>query len=79
MPIRVEGARDGRALELPQDLDALVVALALGGLYIDLAGQVPGMVLIRATVAADDLPAPTRLIFCPMDGGRVAVGVIRSS
>ena len=77
--IRIEGARDGRAVELPQDLDALVIGLEQGGLYVDLAGQVPGMVLIRAVVGAGEQPAPTRLILSPMDGSRIAVGVIKSS
>jgi hypothetical protein len=77
--IPVAGARDRHAVELPQNLDALVIALEHGGLYVDLAGQVPGTVLIRPTVGGGESPNPTRLILCPMDGGRVAFGVIRAS
>jgi len=77
--LTISGARDGRAVELPQDLDALVIALDHGGLYIDLGAQVPGMVLLRPTVGAGERPAPTRLILSPMGSGRVAVGVIESS
>ncbi len=74
----IEGARDGRAVALPKGLNALVIGLEHGALYVNLAGQVSGMVLIRATVGAGDRPTPLRLILSPMNGGRVAVGVIKS-
>jgi hypothetical protein len=77
-PIRVSGARDGKGVELPQDLDAIVIELEHGAVYIDLAGQVPGMVLMRASVGAYERTGPTRLILSPMDSGRMAVGVIKS-
>ena len=77
-PIRISGARDGKAVELPQNLDALVIDLEHGSLYVDLAGQVPGMVLVRASVGEYERTGPTRLILSPMESGRIAVGVIRS-
>jgi hypothetical protein len=76
--IKLSGARDGKAVELPQDLEALVIDLDHGSLYIDLAGQVPGMVLMRASIGEYEQRGPTRLILSPMDSGRIAVGVVRS-
>jgi hypothetical protein len=78
-PIKVSGARDGSEVELPQDLDAIVIQLEHGSLYIDLAGQVPGTVLMRASVGDYERIGPTRLILSPMDSGRMAVGVIKST
>lgn len=77
-PIRISGARDGESMELPQDLDALVIELEHGSLYIDLAGQVTGMVLMRAAVGEHERTGPTRLILSPMESWRIAVGVIES-
>lgn len=78
-PIRISGARDGRKVDLPQDLDAIVIELEHGSLYVDLAGHVPGTVLMRASVGEHERSGPTRLILSPMESGRVAVGVIRST
>jgi hypothetical protein len=76
--IKISGARDGREVELPQDLDAIYIHLEHGSLYIDLAGQVPGTVLMRASVADWQEQGPRRLIFSPMDAQRMSVGVIKS-
>ena len=74
----IAGARDGANVELPQDLDAIVIHLEHGSLYIDLAGQVPGTVLMRASVGEYERTGPTRLILSPMESGRISVGVIKS-
>jgi hypothetical protein len=76
--MKISGARDGKSVELPQDLDAIVIDLEYGAIYIDLAGQVPGTVLMRASVGDYERTGPTRLILSPMDSGRIAVGVIKS-
>ena len=76
--VRISGARDGAKVDLPQDLDAIVIDLEHGSLYIDLAGQVPGTVLMRASVGEYERTGPTRLILSPMESGRIAVGVIKS-
>jgi hypothetical protein len=74
---KLEGARDGRAVDLPQDLDAIVIQTEHGGIYIDLTAPVPGMVLLRASVADQAAGGrQRRLILSPMDGARLAVGVI---
>lgn len=73
--VRLSGARDGKPVELPQDLDALSIDLENGTLYIDLTGPVPGMVLMRAVETEGRGPA--RMILSPLEG-RMAVGVIRS-
>ena len=76
--VKIQGARDGVLVELPQGLDAIVIELEHGALYIDLAGQVPGTVLMRASVGEYSRTGPTRLILSPMNFGRIAVGVIKS-
>lgn len=73
--LKLSGARDGKPVELPQDLDAISIDLEHGTLYIDLSGPVPGMVLMRAVETEGRGPA--RMILSPMNG-RMAVGVIKS-
>lgn len=75
--IRVETVRDGQGTELPRDIEKIVIYTQHGGVLIDLAEQVPGMVLVRAT-SHEGGPGDTRLILSPMDSGRIAVGVIRT-
>jgi hypothetical protein len=77
---KVSGVRDGQEITLPAGLDALVIEAPGGGgaIYIDLGGQVPGMVLMRASIGDHERTGPTRLIMSPMESGRIAVGVIRS-
>jgi hypothetical protein len=75
--LKVEGARDGRAVELPQDLDAIAITTKQGTIYIDLAEQVQNMVLMRTSVANRGADV-VRLILSPMESGRIAVGVIRT-
>lgn len=77
-PVRISGARDGKTVELPQDLDALVIELEHGSLYIDLAGQLPGTVLMRTAIGDRERTGPTRLILSPVGSERIAVGVIKS-
>src|SRR5437763_17117437 len=76
--IKISGAQDGNSVKLPQDLDAIVIDMEHGALYIDLAGPVPGTVLMRSSVGDHERTGPTRLILSPMDSGRLPVGVIRS-
>lgn len=76
--MRVTGARDGQEVALPAGLDALMIETPTGAIYIDLRGQVPGMVLMRASVGDGERAGPKRLIMSPMDSGRVAVGVVQS-
>ncbi len=73
--MKVTGAIDGKEVELPADLDAIIIETRIGGIYIDLNGPVPDMVLVR-TVARDW--GNTRLILSPMTE-RMAMGVIRSA
>jgi hypothetical protein len=74
--IKIEGARDGEVVKLPQDLDKLVIRTAKGYILIDLAEQVENMVLMRA--GSDVVPTSgVRLIFSPMESARMAVGVIQ--
>lgn len=73
MRVKLSGARDGKPVELPQDLDALVIETSKGAIYIDLGEVVPDMVMMRTSVSAGP---GARLVFTPMDG-RVAVGVIK--
>jgi hypothetical protein len=70
---KIAGAKDGREVELPQDLDAITIQTGIGTIYIDISGPVPDMILLR-TSAAD---VATRLILSPMDG-RMAIGVIKA-
>ena len=76
--IKIEGVRDGQAVPLPQDLDAIAITTELGTIHIDLAGQVQNMVLMRASVARRGSDV-VRLILSPMDSGRLAVGIIRTA
>jgi hypothetical protein len=76
--IKIEGVRDGQAVPLPQDLDAIAITTELGTIHIDLAEQVKNMVLMRASVA-HGTPEVVRLILSPMDSGRLAVGIIRTA
>jgi len=73
----VTAARDGREVELPKDLDAIDISTAIGRIHIDLRQQVPNMVLIRASEHSGG-PGNSRLIISPMDGVRVAIGVIKA-
>jgi hypothetical protein len=75
--LRIEGVRDGAAIELPQDLDAIAITTAKGTVYIDLGEQVENMVLMRAPADSDSSDV-LRLILSPMQSGRIAVGVIRT-
>jgi hypothetical protein len=75
--LRVSGARDGYAVELPGGLDAIDIATEIGVIHIDLGQQVPNMVLVRSSDHAGG-PGNTRLILSPMDSGRIAVGVIKA-
>jgi len=72
---RLVGVRDGKEVEMPTGLDAMVIETPTGGIYIDLCGPVPGCVLMRASVGDG---RRVRLIFSP-EHGRVAVGVIPES
>jgi hypothetical protein len=72
--MKVTGAKDGNEVALPPGLDAIIIETRIGGIYIDLNGPVPDMVLVRA-VARD--AANTRLILSPMNE-RMAMGVIKS-
>lgn len=76
-PLRVIGIRDGSAMDLPTNLDAIAVTTEIGVIYIDLGQQVPNMVLMRSSEHAGG-PGKTRLILSPMDSGRLAVGVIKA-
>jgi len=71
---KICGARDGVEVPLPQDLDAFVITTGIGSIYIDLAGQVKDMVLIRPSMSDPRL----RLLLSPMDSGRLALGVIKA-
>jgi hypothetical protein len=73
--LRIAGARDGESVQLPQNLDALLIETSTGSIYIDLGEQVPGMVLIRGV---DESGGRARLIASPMESGRLAVGVIKA-
>ena len=75
--LTLAGARDGQAVPLPQDLDAIAISTAHGTIYIDLGEQVENMVLMRASLNTLT-PEVVRLILSPMDSGRIAVGVIRT-
>jgi hypothetical protein len=76
--VKISGARDGKSVELPQDLDVIVIDLEHGTFQIDLAGQVLGTVLMRAAVGDFPRTGPTRLILSPMESGLIAVGVVKS-
>ena len=73
--IKIEGARDGKPVPLPQDLDAIAITTRLGTIHIDLPGQVQNMVLMRASVA-HSAPDVARLILSPLESGRLAIGII---
>ena len=47
--LRIEGARDGKAVALPQGLDAIDIVTEVGRIQIDLGHQVPNMVLVRSS------------------------------
>lgn len=70
----VKGVRDGREVQLPADLDAIVISTGIGDIYIDLAGQVRDTVLVRASIG----DPKARLVLSPMDHGRLALGVIKA-
>jgi hypothetical protein len=76
--LTLEGARDGRAVQLPQDLDAICITTEKGTIYIDLGEQVENMVLLRAALNTHT-PEVIRLILSPMESGRLAVGVVRTA
>ena len=71
---KVTGVRDGTAVPLPTDLDAITISTRIGDIWIDLHGVVQDMVLVRASI--NDPMA--RLILSPMDSARLAVGVIKA-
>lgn len=75
--LRVTAARDGREVQLPENLDAIDISTEIGTIHIDLRQQVPNMVLIRSSEHTGG-PGHTRLILSPMEAGRVAVGVIKT-
>lgn len=75
---RIRAVRDGKEVEIPQDLEALVIETSKGGVYIDLAGPVPDMVLVRATHLDNNGAGDVRLILSPMSSGRMALGVINT-
>jgi hypothetical protein len=75
--LKLEGARDGRAVPLPQDLDAIAITTDKGTIHIDLGEQVENMVLMRAALNTRTSEV-VRLILSPMESGRLAVGVIRT-
>jgi hypothetical protein len=76
--IKIEGVRDGQSMPLPLELDAIAITTQVGTIHIDLAEQVPNMVLMRASVARRGSDV-VRLILSPMDSGRLAVGIIRTA
>ena len=76
-PLRVVGTKDGKAVELPVNLDAIGIVTEIGVIHIDLGHQVPNMVLVRSS-AHEGGPGNTRLILSPMESGRIAVGVINA-
>jgi hypothetical protein len=73
----LQGVRDGRQVDLPNDLDAIDIVTDIGVIHIDLGHQVPNMVLVRSSEHAGG-PGNTRLVLSPMEGARVAVGVIKT-
>jgi hypothetical protein len=75
--LRVVGAKDGRAVDLPSGLDAINIITEIGVIHIDLGHQLPNMILMRSSAHAGG-PGNTRLILSPMDSGRIAVGVIEA-
>jgi hypothetical protein len=76
--LKLHGIRDGHAVPLPQDLDALTIMTEKGAIHIDLAEQVDNMVLMRAALNARTGEV-ARLILSPMESGRIAVGVIQTA
>jgi len=76
--LKLEGICDGEAVPLPQNLDAITITTEKGTIYIDLAGQVGNMVLMRASADCQSAEV-VRLILSPMGSGRLAVGVIRTA
>jgi hypothetical protein len=75
--LRVMGARDGEAVDLPGGLDSIDIFTEIGVIHIDLGQQVANMVLMRSSEHAGG-PGNTRLILSPMESGRLAVGVIKA-
>jgi hypothetical protein len=75
--LRVVGAKDGKAVELPSGLDSINIITEIGVIHIDLGHQVPNMVLMRSSELSGG-PGNTRLILSPMESGRIAVGVIKA-
>ena len=75
-PLGLRGVRDGKAVDLPSDLDAIDILTEIGVIHIELGQQVPNMVLVRSSDHAGGA-GQTRLILSPMESGRVAVGVIK--
>lgn len=69
--IRIAGARNGQAIPLPQDLDAITITTEQGTIYIDLAEQIRDMVLMRASVGSIGSDV-ARLIVSPMESGRLS-------
>ena len=78
MHLKIRGNKDGRDVPVPQDLDAIVIETSKGGILIDLGGQIPDMVMLRATWTEVEQRGDVRLILSPMASGRMAVGVIRT-
>ena len=76
-PLQVFAVRDGKAVELPRDLDSINIATEIGIIHIELGQQVPNMALMRSSEHSGG-PGNTRLIISPMDSGRIAVGVIKA-
>src|ERR1019366_5068636 len=63
--LEIERTRDGQAVLLPQDLDAIAITTEQGTIHIDLAEQVQNMVLMRASPQSRG-PDVIRLILSPM-------------
>jgi hypothetical protein len=76
-PLHVFAVKDGKAVELPHDLDSINIATEIGIIHIDLGQQVPNMALMRSSEHSGG-PGNTRLIISPMDSGRIAIGVIKA-
>ena len=73
--LKLSGARDGKAVALPEGLDAICIETPNGTIYLDLGEPIPDMVLMRTSIRDG---GTSRLIFSPMDG-RIAVGVIKTT
>lgn len=78
MHLRIRAARDGKEVTISQDIDTIVIETSKGGVHIDLGGPIPDMVMVRATWTEENPGGDVRLILSPMQGGRMAVGVIKT-